>query len=204
MRSVMSHNFSQVPQANIPRSSFRRNHGYKTTFNAGYLVPFYCDEALPGDTFNMRVTAFVRMLSPLQYPIMDNMFMDFFFFAVPNRLLWENWQKFNGEQINPGDSTDFTVPVVTTPAGGYAEGSLYDYFGVPTQIAGMTDINAWWSRAYNLTYNEWFRDENLQNSVTVDVDDGPDTDTDYALLKRGKRYDYYTSADRDWETIHCK
>ena len=117
MKSVMKHQFSQVPQAEIQRSQFNRSHGLKTTFDAGYLVPVFVDEALPGDTFNVRMSGFARMTTPL-YPIMDNIFMDTFFFAVPNRLIWNNWQKFNGEQVDPGDSTDYTVPTVTSPVWG--------------------------------------------------------------------------------------
>ena len=117
MRSVMEHNFSRVPPPQIPRSSFDRSHGYKTTFNAGYLVPFFVDEALPGDTFNCQATAFSRMATPI-FPIMDNLRMDTFFFAVPIRLIWDNWEKFNGAQDNPGDSVDFTIPQVDK-LGGY-------------------------------------------------------------------------------------
>ena len=112
--TVMSYDFSRVPKADIPRSSFNRSHGYKTTMDAGYLVPIFVDEALPGDTFNLKMSAFGRLATPIN-PIMDNMYLDTFFFAVPVRLLWDNWEKFHGEQTNPGDSTDYTVPVVTTP-----------------------------------------------------------------------------------------
>jgi hypothetical protein len=190
--SVMNHNFSQVPKAEIPRSSFNRSHGLKTTFDAGYLVPVFVDEALPGDTFNLNMAGFGRLATPL-YPVMDNMHMETFFFAVPIRLIWENWQKFNGEQENPGDSTDYLVPVVTTPAStGYANGSLYDYMGIPTEET-IENVNNLHARAYNLIYNEWFRDENLQDSVVVDKDDGPDDPADYVLKKRGKRHDYFTS-----------
>ncbi len=192
--TVMSHNFSQVPSAEIPRSSFDRSHGHKTTFDAGWLVPVFIDEALPGDTFNLKMTAFARLATPL-HPFMDNMYLDTFFFAVPMRLLWDNWQKFNGEQTNPGDSTSFVIPqIVPTPvSGGYVAQSLFDYFGLPTEVEDITN-SALYSRAYNLIYNEWFRDENLQDSVVVDLDDGPDLETDYVLLRRGKRHDYFTSA----------
>lgn len=115
MKSVMTHQFSRVPSANIPRSSFDRSHGYKTAFDAGYLVPVYTDEALPGDSFNLKMTSFGRLATPI-VPFMDNLFLDTFFFAVPVRLLWDNWQKFNGEQTNPGDSTDFLVPTMTSTA----------------------------------------------------------------------------------------
>ena len=191
MRSVMSHSFSQVPRASIPRSSFNRSHGFKTTLDAGFLVPCFVDEALPGDTFRLHMTSFARLATPI-VPVMDNLFLDSFFFAVPIRLVWENWQKFNGEQTDPGDSTDYLVPTMDSPAGGHLVGSLSDYFGIPTEIASLTHVSLW-HRAYNLIWNEWFRDQNLQDSVTVDKDDGPDTSTDYALLKRGKRHDYFTS-----------
>lgn len=191
MRSVMTHAFSQVPSANIPRSSFNRSHGYKTTFDAGYLVPVFIDEALPGDTFNLRMAALARLATPI-VPVMDNLFLDSFFFAVPIRLIWNNWQKFNGEQEDPNDSTDFLVPTMVAPVGGHLVGSLSDYFGIPTQVAGL-EHSSLWHRAYNLIWNEWFRDQNLQNSVVVDKDDGPDSSTDYVLLRRGKRHDYFAS-----------
>lgn len=192
MKSVMKNHFSTVPSANIPRSRFDRSCGHKTTFDAGWLIPIYCDEALPGDTFKLRMSSFGRLATPIT-PIMDNMFLDTFFFAVPNRLLWENWEKFNGAQTNPGDSIDFLVPVMqATTSTGYGELSIHDYLGLPTKVPDY-EHSALWHRAYNLIYNEWFRDENLQDSVTVNVDDGPDSPGDYALLRRGKRYDYFTS-----------
>ena len=187
----MSHQFSQVPKAEIPRSSFNRSHGYKTTFDAGFLVPFFVDEALPGDTFNLRASIFGRLATPLK-PIMDNMFMETFYFFVPNRLIWDNWQKFNGEQDNPGDSVDFTVPTVTNT---FLTGTLGDYFGIPINVDDLT-VNALHFRAYHLIWNEWFRDQNLQNSIPVATDDGPDSSiTPYDILqRRGKRHDYFTSA----------
>ena len=189
----MQHMFSEVPRANIPRSTFDRSHGFKATFDAGYLVPVLIDEVLPGDTFNVNMTGFARLATPI-FPLMDNMRMETFFFAIPMRLVWDNWQKFNGEQVNPGDSIDFTIPQMVSPAGsGYSNESLSDYFGIPTQIASLSHSSLW-HRAYNLVYNEWFRDQNLQNSVIVDTDDGPDTTGDYVLLRRGKRHDYFTSA----------
>ena len=133
------------------------NPGFKTTLNAGYLVPFYVDEALPGDTFAARMTAFMRMATPL-HPFMDNLYMDFFFFFVPNRLIWANFKKFMGEQVNPGDSTSFLVPQVNYPAAGYANGTLSDYMGIPTKVAVSFQHSALWHRAYNLIWNEWFRD----------------------------------------------
>lgn len=190
--SNASHVFSQVPKAEIPRSTFDRSHGYKTAFDAGYLIPFFVDEALPGDTFNVDMAGFARLATPI-CPVMDNMYMDTHFFAVPIRLVWDNWQKFCGEQTNPGDSTSFVVPQATSPVGGYGVGSLQDYMGIPPLVAGIEHSNLW-ARAYNLIWNQWFRDENLQNSLVVDVDDGPDTVTDYVLQRRGKRHDYFTSA----------
>jgi hypothetical protein len=133
------------------------------------------------------------MNTPL-FPVMDNLFLDTFYFFVPNRLIWTNWQKFNGEQDDPGDSIDFSIPQLDAPTTtGFAADSLFDYFGIPTAVDGFS-INALHSRAYNLIYNEWFRDQNLQDSVVVDKDDGPDDPADYVLLKRGKRHDYFTSA----------
>jgi len=196
MKSVMKHQFSQVPKAEIQRSSFDRSHGFKTTFNSGYLIPFFVDEALPGDTFHLNATYFARLATPLT-PFMDNLFLDTFFFAVPNRLVWDNWQKFNGEQVDPGDSTDYLVPQIVSAANGFAVGSLFDYFGLPTtplpDTSRTISVSALWSRAYNLIWNEWFRDQNLQDSLVVDRDDGPDTLADYVLKRRGKRHDYFTS-----------
>jgi hypothetical protein len=192
MKSVMSHQFSQVPKVEIQRSSFDRSHGFKTTFDSGYIVPIFVDEALPGDTFNLRATTFARLSTPL-HPFMDNLYADVFFFFVPNRLIWTHFVNFFGEQANPSDSTSFLVPQSTAPAGGYPVGSLQDYMGLPTQVAGFLH-NTLHMRAYNLIYNQWFRDQNLQNSVTVDLGDGPDTPANYVLLRRGKRHDYFTSS----------
>lgn len=191
MKSVMSHNFSQIPRAEIQRSRFDRSHGYKTTLDSGFLVPFYVDEALPGDTFKCSTTLFGRLATPV-VPIMDNLRMETFFFAVPYRLVWDNWQKFNGEQKDPGDSTDFLIPQLVAPVGGFTVGSLSDYFGLPTGVAGIS-VSSLWHRAYNLVYNEWFRDQNLQDSVVVPTGDGPDPIANFNLLRRGKRHDYFTS-----------
>ena len=196
-KSVSTHQFSMIPRADIPRSSFQIQTAHKTTFDAGYLVPVYVDEVLPGDTFNLKMTAFARLATPL-FPVMDNMYLDSFFFFVPNRLLWSNWEKFMGSQDNPGDSIAYIVPQITSDTGGYPIGSVQDYMGLPTigQVtAGQTvDHSALQLRAYNLIWNEWFRDENLQDSVAVNTDDGPDSPLDYSLLRRGKRHDYFTSA----------
>jgi len=180
MRSVMSHNFSQVPKAEIQRSRFDRSHGGKTTFDSGYLIPVFIDEVLPGDSFNLRMSLFARLATPLK-PFMDNLFLDTFFFFVPNRLTWDNWQKFNGEQRNPGDSTDYVIPTITSTAvTGYANQSVFDYFGIPTLVPGLVH-SALPFRAHNLIYNEWFRDQNLQNSVVNNTGDGPDAPTDYTI-----------------------
>lgn len=192
-----NHTFSEVPSVQIPRSSFNRSHTVKTTFDSGYLIPILVDEALPGDTFKVKLTAFSRMATPI-YPVMDNLFMDVFFFSVPNRLLWDNWEKFCGEQIDPGDSIDYTVPVLSSPTSAAAEGTIFDYMGLPTGIAGVfASASALPLRAYNRIYNEWFRDQNLQDSVDQYTGDGPDganVTTWYELKRRGKRHDYFTSA----------
>ena len=195
-RSVNVHQFSMIPSADIPRSKFDRESSYKTAFDAGYLIPFYLDEVLPGDSFSMNVTAFARLATPI-FPFLDNLHLDTFFFFVPNRLVWTNWVKFMGEQVNPGDSTSYTVPQQVTPVGGYAVSSLQDYMGLPTvgQVGGGATVShsALFLRAYNLIWNEWFRDENLQNSAVVDLGDGPDNVANYTLRRRGKRHDYFTS-----------
>lgn len=191
MKSVMSHQFSQAPQARIPRSSFNRTHGYKTTFDSGYLIPIFTDEVLPGDTFSLKASLLARLNTPI-VPFMDNMFLETFFFFVPNRLIWDNWQRFNGEQTNPGDSTDYLVPTITTPSGGWQSGSVSDYFGIPTGIAGL-EISALYHRANNLIWNEWFRSQDLQESAHVETGDGPDDPSWYPLHRRTKRHDYFTS-----------
>ena len=193
----MTHQFSQTPKVETQRSSFDRTHQHKTTFDAGKLIPFYIDEVLPGDSFNVNTTLFGRLATPL-HPIMDNMFLDTHYFFVPNRLLWDNFQKFMGEQDNPTDSTDYLVPqLLDDNDEGFPEGGIEDYTGLPiaSQATGLS-VSALWHRAYNLIWNEWFRDQNLQDSVTVNKGDGPDnfSDNHYSLLRRGKRHDYFTSA----------
>ena len=215
MKSVMAHSFAQVPRANIPRSSFNRSHGLKTTFDADYLIPILVDDIIPGDTFNVNVTHFARLATPT-FPIMDNMYLETFFFFVPYRLVWDNWEKFCGAQLKPADSIDYTIPVVNGSAATTGEGSMWDYFGLPlddgTGAAHVTPNNVTISalpfRAYDLIYREWFRDQNLQDSPPCPTDDGPDTLNDYAStiaaadgvnyvfrdpVKRGKRHDYFTS-----------
>lgn len=189
--SVMNHQYGLIPSVQLPRSSFDRSHGYKTTFDSGYLVPFFVDEALPGDTFALKANLFARLATPV-VPIMDNMFLETFFFAVPYRLVWDNWKKFNGEQIKPTDSTDYLVPEIVAPAGGVAVGTLSDYMGIPINV-GNLHFTSLWHRAYNLIWNEWFRDQNLQDSVNVPTGDGPDSYSDFVLLRRNKRPDYFTT-----------
>ncbi|QXP08455.1 MAG: major capsid protein [Arizlama microvirus] len=197
MPSVMSssHNFAQVPKADIQRSSFNRSHGYKTAFNSGYLIPVYVDEALPGDSFNLKMSSFARLSTPI-VPFMDNLYLASFFFAVPYRLVWANFKKFCGEQATTTASTNFTIPQFT--AYNPEAETLSDYMGIPPLGGGATIAHSClWHRAYNLCWNSHFRDQNLQDEVkvgsTAALDDGPDAISDYVLLKRGKRHDYFTS-----------
>ncbi|WNK14639.1 MAG: major capsid protein [Microvirus sp.] len=199
-QSVSTHQFAMVPRAEIPRASFNMQRTYKTTFNAGLLVPVLCEEILPGDSFNLKMTAFARMSTPI-FPIMDNMYLDSFFFFVPNRLVWTNWVKFMGEQNNPADSISFVIPQTVSLAGGFTVGSLFDYMGLPTvgQVGGgnTISVNALPLRAYMLIYDQWFRDENLQNATILGTSffgDGPDNQAGYVIQSRGKRKDYFTGA----------
>lgn len=191
-RHSVQHLFSQVPTAQIPRSKFNRSHGLKTTFDSGYLVPIFVDEVLPGDTFTMDCTLFARVATLIS-PIMDNMYMDTFWFFVPERLLFEHFENMCGQQDNPTDSTDYLFPTVKSPTGvGFEVGSIADYFGLPTGIPNL-EVRAEPFRAYNLIYNEWFRDENLQESLPFTKADS-DQYSNYKLVRRGKRHDYFTSA----------
>lgn len=195
MRSVMQHSFATVPRANIPRSSFNRSSGLKTTFDADYLVPIFCDDVLPGDTFNMNATFFARLATPL-HPIMDNLYLETFWFFVPNRLVWDNWERLCGAQDDPGDSIDFTVPVFAGTINTNIE-PLFDYFGLPVGDSAFpgSQVNAMPFRAYNLIWADWFRDQNLQDSPTLNTTDSALTfNANYVLQKRGKRHDYFTSA----------
>jgi len=192
--NVSQSHFAMVPRSDVPRSAFRVRSSHKTTFDAGLLIPMYLNEVLPGDSFNLTMTAFAR-LSPAVFPIMDNLYMDTFFFFVPNRLVWDNWQRFMGERLTPEGSIDFTVPV-SSPADGYALNTVEDYFGLP--ISEMTTSTFSHSclpiRAYKLIYNEWFRDQNLETPLTVSTGDGPDAvTTGLDPVRRGKRHDYFTS-----------
>jgi hypothetical protein len=207
-RSVMAHSFSQVPRADIPRSTFNRSHGLKTTFDADYLIPILVDDVIPGDTFNVNMS-FVARISPqaLSNPIMDNLFLETFFFYVPYRLVWTNWEKFCGAQDDPADSIDFTIPVVTGSSTHCGEGTLWDYFGLPLDDGNGAHIDpddvtvsALPYRAYTKIYNDWFRDQNLQDSLNELEGAGPDTLNALGStglrsepIKRGKRHDYFTS-----------
>lgn len=184
--------FANIEKSQMQRSTFNRSCGYKTTLDAGKLYPVFIDEALPGDTFNVKATMFGRLATPLK-PIMDNINFDIHFFSVPYRLVWDNWERFMGAQDNPSDTTDYLIPTITSPVGGYAELSIYDYFGLPTKVAGI-EHSALPFRALNLIWNQWYRDEDLQDSLVVNKDNGPDSDTDYDIPIRNKRKDYFTSA----------
>lgn len=207
MKSVMKHLFSQIPRAQMSRSVFDRSHGWKSTFDSGYLVPFLVDEVLPGDSYKVKFNFLARLSTPI-VPTMDNLFIDTFYFFVPYRLLWKHWEQFNGQQDYPGASTDYLVPQTTAPVGnGFPVGSLEDYFGLPTSVKGIK-VNELAARAYALIWNEWFRDENLQNPINLStyaeistasgLDDVGLGDAGFTgshkLLRRGKRHDYFTSA----------
>ncbi len=198
-QAEVSNRFAMIPSAQIPRSVFDRSHGYKTTFDSGYLIPFYVDEVLPGDTHTLKANLFARLATPI-VPFMDNVYLETFFFFVPNRLVWDHWQNFMGEQLKPNASTDYLVPSFNSASSGVAVGSLGDYFGIPTGVAGIKNINALPFRAYGLIYNEWFRDENLQDPIMCDSDgvfksgDEQDDLSSFMPVRRGKYHDYFTSA----------
>lgn len=196
-RSVNVHQFAMVPKADIPRSSFRIQKTHKTTFDAGYLIPIYIDEVLPGDSFNLKMTAFARLATPI-FPIMDNLVFESFFFFIPTRIIWTNFKKFMGEQANPGDSISYTVPQVVSGAGGFVVGTIMDYMGLPTvgQVGGANTVSvaSLPLRCYNRVWCEWFRDQNLQTAATLNNGDGPDSLGSFILRRRGKRHDYFTSA----------
>ena len=192
MKSVMNSHFSQVPKADIPRSSFQRDFGYKTAIDFDFLYPIMCEEMLPADTATVNLHAFARLATPI-FPIMDNMYLDTFYFSIPYRLVFTNWRRMMGEQDNPGDTIDYLIPqMVSPPSVGYAEDSIHDYMDIPPGVPDLSH-SALWHRAYNLVWNEWFKDENIQDVVEVHLGDGPDDPADYTLLKRGKRLDYFTS-----------
>lgn len=193
-----NHLFSIAPRfSGLPRSAFDRSGNYKTTLDAGYLVPFYCEPVLPGDTVVMDKISFFSRLTTLATPVMDNLYLDYFFFFVPNRLVWKHWTAMMGERKYPDSSIDYLVPTMTSPEGGYGIQSLFDYFKIRTGVGGITH-SALPFRAYNLIYDEWFRDENLCTPTNMALEasygDGPDDPSDYVLRKSGKRHDYYTSS----------
>lgn len=213
---VRGHRFSDAPAMYMKRTKFDRSHVYKTTFNSGKLIPVFVDEVLPGDTIRMSVNYFARLATPVK-PIMDNIYLDWFFFFVPNRLVWEHWQNFCFEQEDPDDSTDYVIPTIYshTSTENLLIGSLWDYFGLPINTTkNISGISALPFRAVYLIWNEWFRDENLQKSVKIQkgdaneildfsrISDQPswlfDTNRNliggYACPPRGKRHDYFTSA----------
>lgn len=213
---VRGHRFSDAPAMYMKRTKFDRSHVYKTTFDSGKLIPVFVDEVLPGDTTRMSVNYFARLATPIK-PIMDNIYLDWFFFFVPNRLVWEHWQNFCFEQEDPDDSTDYVIPTVTATGNSDNSyiGSLWDYFGLPVNTSGnLSGISALPFRAVYLIWNEWFRDENLQKSVKIQkgdanevLDSSRSTDQPSWVFTsgtsifpglscppRGKRHDYFTSA----------
>lgn len=196
--------YAQVPHAEIRRAKFQRDFNLLTTMNEGDLVPIYLDEVLPADTFKINLNALVRMATPL-YPVMDNAYMDFYFFFVPARLLWKHFQNLMGQNDSTfwAETTEYTTPVTTAPEGGWNVGTLADYFGIPTGVSGLK-VNSLPFRAYAKVWNEWFRDENLQQPVTQSMDDttttGVNTGTNLSDAEAGglplkvcKYKDYFTS-----------
>ena len=198
--------FAENPQVGVSRSRFQRNSDNKTTFNTGDLIPIYLDEVLPGDTHQIDVACVIRMATPI-FPVMDNAFCDFYFFFVPNRLLWQHWKEFMGENKETAwtPKTEYSVPQVTAPTGGWEEGTLADYLGLPTKVEGIS-VSALPGRAYGLIYNEWFRNQNVTQPTLVEVTDADTTGkndgsatNDSAItlakpLKAAKVFDYYTGA----------
>lgn len=194
-----SHAFNVVPRAQIPRSAFNRSHNIKTTLqSAGYLYPFFIEDMVPGDTVKLRATLMARLATPI-WPIMDNMFIDVFWFSCSERILWDNFKRMMGEQDNPADSTSYVFPVVRSPANGFARGGMADYFGIPPQHSATTggatlDVRAAPFRMYNRIFKDWFRDENIQDSPVINTGNGPDAESDYPLRRRGKRKDYFSGS----------
>lgn len=203
-KSIMDHNFGAVPVSQMPRSVFNRSFTHTTCFDSDYLIPIFLDQGiLPGDTVSCRFNILTRLLSATLKPVMDNLYGSVYTFFVPNRIIWANFRKHMGEQDSPADSISFNIPTIPTPtgaAGGVPIGHLFDYFGLPTEAAGVGGAGAGAQsianlagRAYNKIYHDHFRDSNLQNSPTIDTGDGPDTWANYSLLKIGKKFDYFTS-----------
>lgn len=204
-RNTESH-FSLSPHVDISRSRFDRSASLKTSFNAGDVVPFFLEEVLPGDTFSVDTSKVVRMQTLLT-PMMDNVYLDTYFFFVPNRLVWDHWKEFCGENTESAwiPQTEYTMPQITSPAGqGWSVGTIADYFGIPTGVAGLS-VSALPFRAYALIMNEWFRDQNLQDPLVVPTDDstvsGVNSGTFVTDVAKGgkpfiaaKYHDYFTSA----------
>jgi len=155
--------FAEIPEAEIQRSTFDRSHGIKTTFDAGKLIPIMVDEVLPGDTHRLKDYLFGRLATPL-VPFMDNLYIDTHYFFVPTRLVWDNWEKFNGAQTNPDDTTDFILPTMESPAStGYAHLTVFDHMGIPPAVPELEQPSLP-LRCHNPNWNEWFPAENLQHS----------------------------------------
>lgn len=183
--------FASIPSINVRRSVFNRSFEYKTTFDAGYLIPFYVKEVLPADTVKLSLSSLLRLTTP-KVPFMDGLYVSYQFFFVPNRLVWSHWVNMMGERENPEDSIDYLTPQITITNA--QNGTLADYFGLPTNVTGTYKVSALPFRAYNLIFNEWYRDQNLQDSLPVEKGDGPDDISDYTLQRRAKYHDYFTSA----------
>lgn len=195
-RRVIDEHYALIPKSSVPRATFRKPHEFKFTCDAGLLIPILCKEVLPGDVTTCNIQIFIRPETFVQ-ALMDNARVETQFFFVPMRLVWDNAKKFWGEQTNPGDSISYTIPQVGIPESTLSVGcNIYDYFGLPNgaQIPSGLVVNALPFRIYNLTYNEWYRDQNNQNSLTVRKTDTGDLYTDFALKRRNKLHDYFTSA----------
>lgn len=192
--------FATIPAANISRANFDRSYQRKQTMRMDYLVPIFIDEILPGDTINLSVRTFTRLITQVA-PLMDRIYLDYFFFFVPTRLLWDNWEKFNGAQDSPGDSTSYVMPSKVIAQNFSTAQSLYDYFGIPLNATGQTSPtggqitikNIVPMRTYPLVWNTWFRDQNLQTPLTLSTADGPDTTTQFGLTGRNRKHDYFMS-----------
>lgn len=191
--TVDKNRFAMVPRADVPRSAFDVNFVHKTTFQAGLLIPIYIDEVLPGDSLSLRMNAFGRLATPI-VPVMDNVYLETFFFFIPNRLVWANWEAFMGEEFNPNFATQYLMPQVPIADTDVVAGTLGNYFGLVDPVVGQTyNVNALPFRCYNKVWNDWFRDQDLQNSAPDNAGNGPDVLTDYTLRFRCRRPDYYTT-----------
>lgn len=217
--------FNQIPEMRVSRSRFKRKQNIKFTCNAGQLIPFYVDEVLPGDTFSVDTSAICRMSTPI-FPVMDNCYMDYYYFFVPNRIVWEHWKQFCGENDTNAwtQETEYGIPQLVINSIGDTgklpkESSILDYMGIPTKIIDTTDttgngnrtltINALPIRGYVKIWNEWFRDQNIDNPAVNKNDDSLTRYTDTATTKEqilqqaiqggrplwvNKFHDFFTSA----------